>query len=85
MNSFDVGTLLDGEPIINLPPKTVNLSKVEFSSEERAFYSKLESDSRSKFKVLIMLIVFFQFGCFGELLNTRLSVVSTTCLGICKH
>ncbi|KAI3982825.1 hypothetical protein MKX01_010308 [Papaver californicum] len=44
------GTLLDGEPIINLPSKTVNLTKVEFSAEERAFYSKLESDSRSQFK-----------------------------------
>ncbi|OVA07399.1 SNF2-related [Macleaya cordata] len=44
------GTLIDGEPIINLPPKTINLTKVEFSSEERAFYSKLESDSRSQFK-----------------------------------
>ncbi|KAI3972339.1 hypothetical protein MKW92_014987 [Papaver armeniacum] len=44
------GTLLDGEPIINLPSKTINLTKVEFSAEERAFYSKLESDSRSQFK-----------------------------------
>ncbi|KAL8129745.1 hypothetical protein V2J09_018900 [Rumex salicifolius] len=44
------GTLLDGEPIINLPPKTVELMKVEFSKEERDFYSKLEADSRSKFQ-----------------------------------
>ncbi|KAK9935783.1 hypothetical protein M0R45_022868 [Rubus argutus] len=44
------GTVIDGQPIINLPPKTINLSKVEFSSEERAFYTKLEADSRSQFK-----------------------------------
>ncbi|PRQ41456.1 putative DNA helicase chromatin remodeling SNF2 family [Rosa chinensis] len=44
------GTMIDGQPIINLPPKTINLSKVEFSSEERAFYTKLEADSRSQFK-----------------------------------
>ncbi|KAJ0229890.1 Helicase-like transcription factor CHR28 [Hirschfeldia incana] len=44
------GTLLDGQPILNLPPKTINLSKVDFSVEERSFYTKLESDSRSQFK-----------------------------------
>ncbi|VVA98311.1 unnamed protein product [Arabis nemorensis] len=44
------GTLLDGQPIINLPPKKVNLSKVDFSVEERSFYRKLEADSRSQFK-----------------------------------
>ncbi|CAI9097082.1 OLC1v1033389C1 [Oldenlandia corymbosa var. corymbosa] len=44
------GTLLDGKPIIALPPKTVHLERVEFSSEERAFYNQLESDSRSQFK-----------------------------------
>uniref|UniRef100_A0A0D6QTY3 Helicase-like transcription factor CHR28 n=1 Tax=Araucaria cunninghamii TaxID=56994 RepID=A0A0D6QTY3_ARACU len=45
------GTLLDGEPIIKLPPKTVTLKKVEFSMEERNFYKKLEEDSRDQFKV----------------------------------
>ncbi|KAH6832386.1 SNF2 domain-containing protein / helicase domain-containing protein / zinc finger protein-like protein [Perilla frutescens var. hirtella] len=44
------GTLIDGKPIINLPPKKVHLTKVEFSSEERAFYEKLEFDSRKQFK-----------------------------------
>ncbi|KAL2323933.1 hypothetical protein Fmac_022991 [Flemingia macrophylla] len=44
------GTLLDGKPIITLPPKTTRLSKVDFSIEERAFYTKLESDSRHQFK-----------------------------------
>ncbi|KAL5715635.1 hypothetical protein ACHQM5_017427 [Ranunculus cassubicifolius] len=45
------GTFLDGEPIINLPPKSVELKRVEFSMEERDFYSKLEADSRAQFKV----------------------------------
>ncbi|XP_042475511.1 helicase-like transcription factor CHR28 [Macadamia integrifolia] len=44
------GTLIDGDPIIRLPPKSVNLTKVEFSTEERAFYSNLEADSRLQFK-----------------------------------
>ncbi|XP_027097487.1 helicase-like transcription factor CHR28 isoform X1 [Coffea arabica] len=44
------GTLLDGKPIITLPPKTTCLTKVDFSAEERAFYNKLEADSRSQFK-----------------------------------
>ncbi|XP_052204701.1 helicase-like transcription factor CHR28 isoform X2 [Diospyros lotus] len=44
------GTLIDGEPIICLPPKTIHLSKVDFSIEERTFYAKLEADSRLQFK-----------------------------------
>ncbi|KAL7586262.1 hypothetical protein Lser_V15G36865 [Lactuca serriola] len=44
------GTLIDGQPIINLPPKTINLKAVDFSTEERAFYQKLEAESRSRFK-----------------------------------
>ncbi|XP_027363247.1 helicase-like transcription factor CHR28 isoform X2 [Abrus precatorius] len=44
------GTLIDGKPIITLPPKTIHLTKVDFSIEERAFYTKLEADSRNRFK-----------------------------------
>ncbi|OVA13197.1 SNF2-related [Macleaya cordata] len=44
-------TFIDGEPIITLPPKTIELKKVEFSEEERDFYSQLEADSRAQFKV----------------------------------
>ncbi|KAI3816406.1 hypothetical protein L1987_16100 [Smallanthus sonchifolius] len=44
------GTLIDGMPIINLPPKTIELNTVDFSTEERAFYVKLEAESRSRFK-----------------------------------
>lgn len=50
---FVIGTLLDGKPIITLPPKSIHLTKVDFSAEERAFYNKLEADSRSQFKVLV--------------------------------
>ncbi|KAL4585563.1 hypothetical protein LXL04_010186 [Taraxacum kok-saghyz] len=42
-------TLLDGEPIINLPPKTINLKKVDFTPEERDFYCRLEAESRAQF------------------------------------
>ncbi|KAL8511434.1 hypothetical protein ACS0TY_018008 [Phlomoides rotata] len=43
------GTRIDGEPIINLPPKIIQLRKIEFSKEERDFYSRLEADSRAQF------------------------------------
>ncbi|XP_006841730.2 helicase-like transcription factor CHR28 isoform X1 [Amborella trichopoda] len=45
------GTLLDGEPIVTLPPKSVLLKKIDFSMEERDFYSKLEEESRAQFEV----------------------------------
>lgn len=45
------GTLLDGEPIISLPPKSVELKKVDFSKKERDFYTRLEEDSRAQFEV----------------------------------
>ncbi|KAI3971952.1 hypothetical protein MKX01_030153 [Papaver californicum] len=44
-------TVIDGEPIIMIPPKTIELKKVDFSMEERDFYSQLEADSRAQFKV----------------------------------
>ncbi|KAL8228681.1 hypothetical protein R6Q57_013581 [Mikania cordata] len=44
------GTLLKGEPIISLPPKTIILKKVEFSAEERGFYRALEAESRAQFE-----------------------------------
>ncbi|XP_010278306.1 PREDICTED: helicase-like transcription factor CHR28 isoform X1 [Nelumbo nucifera] len=45
------GTIIDGKPIITLPLKSIELKKVDFSKEEWDFYSKLEADSRAKFKV----------------------------------
>ncbi|XP_038689866.1 helicase-like transcription factor CHR28 isoform X1 [Tripterygium wilfordii] len=44
------GTLLDGKPIIDLPPRLVEHMKVDFTSEQRDFYSRLEFDSRAQFK-----------------------------------
>ncbi|XP_051130364.1 helicase-like transcription factor CHR28 isoform X2 [Andrographis paniculata] len=44
------GTMIDGKPIISLPPKIIQLRKVDFSLEERTFYDKLEADSRQQFK-----------------------------------
>ncbi|KFK38999.1 hypothetical protein AALP_AA3G186900 [Arabis alpina] len=44
------GTILDGQPIINLPPKIVNLSKVDFSLEEFSFYRKLEAYAQDQFQ-----------------------------------
>ncbi|XVE66388.1 hypothetical protein DITRI_Ditri08aG0076500 [Diplodiscus trichospermus] len=46
-------TLIDGKPIIKLPPKSIHMSKVDFSFEERAFYTQLEADSRSQFKAYV--------------------------------
>ncbi|CAN7050800.1 helicase-like transcription factor CHR28 [Brassica rapa] len=43
-------TLLDGQPILHLPPKTINLTKVDFSPEEFAFYKTLEATSQSEFE-----------------------------------
>ncbi|OVA10723.1 SNF2-related [Macleaya cordata] len=43
-------TLIDGKPILTLPPKSVCLVKVEFSTEERTFYAQLEANSRLQFK-----------------------------------
>ncbi|CDY33441.1 BnaC01g32840D [Brassica napus] len=48
------GTLLDGQPLINLPPKKVNLNKVDFSVEELSFYKKLEAESRFFFQPMLL-------------------------------
>ncbi|CAI9292704.1 unnamed protein product [Lactuca saligna] len=42
-------TLVKGEPIICLPPKTITLKKVDFTEEERDFYRSLEAESRAQF------------------------------------
>ncbi|KAL0718778.1 hypothetical protein Bca4012_068101 [Brassica carinata] len=44
------GSLIDGKPIISLPPKSIELRKVDFTEEERDFYTNLESESRSQFQ-----------------------------------
>ncbi|XP_026460206.1 helicase-like transcription factor CHR28 [Papaver somniferum] len=42
-------TLIDGKPIVTLPPKSISLMKIELSTEERSFYSQLEARSSSQF------------------------------------
>ncbi|KAL3677114.1 hypothetical protein R1sor_027062 [Riccia sorocarpa] len=43
-------TLIDGEPIVKLPPRIVAMEEVEFDEEEREFYSDLEYNSREKYE-----------------------------------
>nr|GMC88025.1 helicase-like transcription factor CHR28 isoform X2 [Ipomoea batatas] len=43
------GSQIDGEPILTLPPKRIELKKVEFTQEERGFYCRLEAESRAQF------------------------------------
>lgn len=45
------GTLIDGKPVITLPPKTIILKRVDFSDKEHEFYLALEAESREQFKV----------------------------------
>lgn len=40
---------LDGKPLVTLPPKTEQVSHVEFSDDERKFYNDLESKTRITF------------------------------------
>ncbi|KAI5059132.1 hypothetical protein GOP47_0025451 [Adiantum capillus-veneris] len=42
---------IDGEPIITIPDKLVALEQVDFTPEERTFYSTLETQSREQFKM----------------------------------
>lgn len=52
-----LGTLLDGQPILKLPPKSVSLTKMDFSSDESFFYKGLEASSRSEFKVSLLKVL----------------------------
>ena len=42
-------SLIDGKPIINLPPKTEEIQHVVFNDEEQAFYNALESKTQIQF------------------------------------
>ncbi|XP_024402469.1 helicase-like transcription factor CHR28 isoform X2 [Physcomitrium patens] len=44
-------SLLDGKPIVNLPPRIVKLQQAEFSLDERSFYENLEIESREQFQM----------------------------------
>lgn len=43
-------TLIEGHPIVNLPPKSLEMNVLDFSEKERAFYNDLESASQKQFK-----------------------------------
>lgn len=43
------GSLIDGKPIIQLPPKTEEIQHVVFDSDEQAFYNALESKTQIQF------------------------------------
>jgi len=72
-NSFHTEMLLDGEPIINIPPKTIQLSKIDFTKEERAFYLYLEESSRQKLKVVSSLHSQFSLCCILPISRQKLS------------
>ena len=40
-------SMLDGEILVNLPPKKVELIKLEFSEEEREIYNMVRLDPRT--------------------------------------
>jgi len=42
-------SMLDGEKLIDLPEKEVQLIKLEFSEEERDIYQMVEARSQAKF------------------------------------
>ncbi|KAJ3078059.1 hypothetical protein HDU99_000803, partial [Rhizoclosmatium hyalinum] len=74
---------LDGRPIIQLPPKTVNLLEIEFSKPEREFYDSLEKQIVLKFNeylkagtvmqnysnVLVLLLRLRQACCHASLVS----------------
>ncbi|KAL0757794.1 hypothetical protein Bca101_095462 [Brassica carinata] len=45
-----IRTIMDGEPILSLPPKSTELRKVELSKEEVDFYKALEKETRGFYK-----------------------------------
>lgn len=48
---FGTCTSIDGKPKTDLPPKTIELTTVDFSTQERDFYIKIDVELRSQFKV----------------------------------
>lgn len=53
---LSLGTILDGEPIIKLPPKTIELKRLDFTMEERNSYNALEAE----YKVVFAVSSFFE-------------------------
>ncbi|KAG5375517.1 hypothetical protein IGI04_040113 [Brassica rapa subsp. trilocularis] len=92
------GSLIDGKPIISLPPKSIELRKVEFTEEERDFYSNLEHTSRDQFqeykeagtvkqnyvKILLMLLRLHQACDHPLLVKGEYSFTWESSLGLAK-
>ncbi|CZS91523.1 related to DNA repair protein RAD16 [Rhynchosporium graminicola] len=76
-------SLIDGKPIITLPPKTEEIQHVVFDDDERAFYSALESKTQMQFNkymragtvgknytnVLVLLLRLRQACCHPHLIH----------------
>lgn len=45
------GSTLNGEPIVELPARQVEIVRLHFSAEERAAYDELQRSSMSQLKV----------------------------------
>lgn len=73
LNHF-VATMLDGKPIISLPPKTVSLKTVDFTNEERSFYNTLEVESREQFKVSSQYCLIVLFRIYSSVFVTQLDL-----------
>ncbi len=43
--------MIDGEPVVKLPPRELSLVKQQFSKQEQSFYAQLQKESAAKFKV----------------------------------
>lgn len=54
-----LGSQIDGEPILTLPPKRIELKKVEFTQEERDFYCRLEAESCAQFAVCYYNLLYY--------------------------
>ncbi|KAJ3084919.1 hypothetical protein HK102_000513 [Quaeritorhiza haematococci] len=46
-------TLIDGKPLLSLPSRNVKVEKVKFTAREQAFYDRLETTIRTRFKTMI--------------------------------
>ncbi|KAJ4357197.1 uncharacterized protein N0V89_001772 [Didymosphaeria variabile] len=84
-------TIVDGHPIVNLPPKHVNVRPVEFSDAEHELYKAVETRSQIKLNrylakgtvsnnyanILVMLLRLRQICCHPHLANDLGVQVST--------
>lgn len=84
-------TIVDGKPIVNLPPKHIKIRPVEFSDAEHQLYKAVETKSQIRFNrylakgqvsnnyanILVMLLRLRQICCHPHLINDLGVQVST--------